>query len=105
MKMVGPVETLISKRLVTAYNPIRLKIRNDSHLHSHHAQEKGYGGGESHFAIEIVSDAFKDKSLPARHRMIFDLLDDEIKRDGGIFSLRLKTKTPEEDLVKDRRSR
>lgn len=34
---------------------------------------------------------------PARHRMVYALLDEDIKREGGIHALQLRTKTPEEE--------
>ena len=33
---------------------------------------------------------------PARHRMIYGLLQDEMRKDGGIHALQLTTRTPEE---------
>jgi stress-induced morphogen len=34
---------------------------------------------------------------PARHRMVYSLLKDEIAQEGGIHALQLKTRTPEEE--------
>lgn len=34
---------------------------------------------------------------PARHRMVYSLLKDELAREGGIHALQLKTRTPEEE--------
>lgn len=34
---------------------------------------------------------------PARHRMVYALLDEDMKREGGIHALQLRTKTPEEE--------
>ena len=34
---------------------------------------------ESHFRLEIVSDVFEGKSLPARHRLVYSLLANELK--------------------------
>jgi BolA protein len=51
-------------------------------------------GSESHFKVIIVSDAFKDKMLVARHRMVNKVLEDELK--GGIHALALHTMTMEE---------
>ena len=34
---------------------------------------------------------------PARHRMIYGLLKDEMAADGGIHALQLRTRTVEED--------
>ncbi len=45
--------------------------------------------------MEVVADAFKGKSLVARHRMVYALLDEELK-EKGVHALALKTKTPDE---------
>jgi stress-induced morphogen len=34
---------------------------------------------------------------PARHRMVYGLLKDEMAAEGGIHALQLRTRTPEED--------
>jgi BolA protein len=34
---------------------------------------------------------------PARHRMVYALLKEELDRPGGIHALQLRTKTPEEE--------
>lgn len=47
--------------------------------------------------LNIVSDSFKSKAQPARHRMVYTLLNDELKQEGGIHALQLRTKTPEEE--------
>lgn len=49
------------------------------------------------FSLNIVSDAFKSKLQPARHRMVYALLKEELDRPGGIHALQLRTKTPEEE--------
>ena len=56
----------------------------------------GSASTETHFAISIVSDAFKSKMQPARHRMVYALLQEEMAREGGIHALQLSTKTTEE---------
>lgn len=48
-------------------------------------------------SINIVSDAFEAKSSPARHRMIYGLLKEELDRPGGVHALQLRTKTPLEN--------
>jgi stress-induced morphogen len=50
-----------------------------------------------YFSLNIVSDAFKSKMQPARHRMVYALLKEELDRPGGIHALQLRTKTPEEE--------
>ncbi|WEJ96903.1 hypothetical protein PSN45_004448 [Yamadazyma tenuis] len=77
----GPVEEKIVNKLL-ALNPTTLKVFNDSHKHSHHrSMQEADNTVESHFRIEIVSEEFKGKGLPNRHRIIYKLLDDEIKID------------------------
>jgi stress-induced morphogen len=51
---------------------------------------------ETHFRVVITSEVFKGKMQPARHRMVYKLLEDEMKREGGIHALQLRTRTPEE---------
>ena len=52
---------------------------------------------ETHFRAVITSEAFKGKRHPARHRMVYALLKDEMAREGGIHALQLRTRTPEEE--------
>jgi BolA protein len=49
------------------------------------------------YSVVITSDAFKSKMQPARHRMVYSLLKDEMAQEGGIHALQLKTRTPEEE--------
>ena len=51
---------------------------------------------ETHFRLVIVSDAFKSKPQPARHRMVYALLKEELVAAGGIHALQLKTQTSQE---------
>ena len=44
----------------------------------------------------IVSENFQSKMQPARHRMVYGLLKDEMSRSGGIHALQLRTLTPQE---------
>jgi BolA-like protein 1 len=78
-------------------DPSILEIRNDSHKHAHHEAMVGSSSKETHFALNIVSEAFKSKMQPARHRMVYSLLQEELDREGGIHALQLRTKTAEEE--------
>lgn len=51
---------------------------------------------ETHFRVVITSEEFKGKMQPARHRMVYKLLEDEMKQEGGIHALQLRTRTEEE---------
>ena len=48
-------------------------------------------------SVSVTSQAFAQKAQPARHRLIYALLRDELARDGGIHALQLQTRTPEEE--------
>lgn len=52
---------------------------------------------ETHFRVVITSDVFKSKMQPARHRMVYGLLKEEMAREGGIHALQLRTRTVEEE--------
>jgi len=45
----------------------------------------------------ITSAAFEAKMQPARHRMVYALLKDEMAQEGGIHALQLRTRTPDEE--------
>lgn len=47
--------------------------------------------------VHIVSDAFKSKPLPTRHRLIYALLKDEMQAEEGIHALQLTTRTRDEE--------
>lgn len=51
-------------------------------------------GTEDHWQATIVSEAFRGKTPIQRHRMVFDILAEEMK--GPIHALTLKTWTPEQ---------
>ena len=82
-------EDLIRTRLA-ALAPQELNIVNESHMHVGHAS----AGGGGHFSIEIVSDAFTDKTLIQRHRLVYDAMGDAMQSE--IHALSIKASTPAE---------
>ncbi|PGH28047.1 hypothetical protein AJ80_00302 [Polytolypa hystricis UAMH7299] len=58
---------------------------------------QGVTSKETHFHVTITSPAFVSKPQPARHRMVYALLKDELDREGGIHALQLRTRTVEEE--------
>jgi len=83
---------LITQKLTAAFAPTSLEVRDDSHLHQGHAGHRP--GGESHFNVHIVANAFKGKSRIERHRMINEALLDEFK--GGVHALAIQALAPGE---------
>ena len=69
-----------------------LKALDESHQHEGHAGHRP--GGETHFRIYIVADAFQGKSRIARHRMINDILAHELK--SGVHALAIHAAAPGE---------
>lgn len=87
------VAAAIEDKLTSALQPTRLSIVDESHKHRGHAGARPEG--ESHFRVEIVSDAFEGKSRIERQRMTYAALSEEMTTD--IHALALKTLTPDED--------
>lgn len=88
---------LTNPKLNKGLKPTSLEIFNDSHYHSHHKAMQGSTSKETHFRLNITASAFQSKPQPARHRMVYTLLKDEMAREGGIHALQLRTRTPEEE--------
>ena len=87
----------ITNKLITAFSPEHLEVINESHLHN--VPE----GSESHFKVTIVCDEFDGKMLIARHRLINQVLSEELQKnrtDGGIHALALHTLTMDEWFAK-----
>lgn len=86
------VEQSIREKLTEAFEPETLEIVNESHRHAGHAGSPGTG--ESHFTVKVVSSAFAGKSRLERHRMVNDVLAEELS--GNIHALALSALSPEE---------
>jgi len=88
------VEGRVREKLMVGLKPTRLDVINESELHAGHRNSPGTG--ESHFRILVVSDVFSGKSRVERHRLVNELLKDELA--GGIHALALATLAPGEAL-------
>jgi BolA protein len=83
---------LITQKLTEAFAPARLEVIDESHQHLGHAGHRP--GGETHYRVYIVSDAFQGKSRLERHRMINETLSSELK--GGVHALAIHASAPGE---------
>lgn len=70
------VQATIRERLGQALRPTRLDITDESHLHAGHSHQAR--AGESHFRVLIVSPEFAGKSRIARHRLVNELLAEQL---------------------------
>jgi BolA protein len=86
------VEDQITEKLRQAFAPVSLEVVNDSDRHRGHASSPDTG--ESHFTIKVVSASFAGKTRLERHRMVNDVLADELK--GKIHALAISALAPEE---------
>ncbi len=86
------VASAIESKLTQAFQPERLVVEDQSHLHAGHAGARP--GGESHFRVELVSARFAGLNRVARQRLVYDALAAELA--GPIHALALKTLAPDE---------
>lgn len=96
MNVGRPVYTAITQKLTRALAPSVLVVIDESAMHAGHVGNpaKGDPSAETHFRVEVVSEAFEGKRQVMRHRMIYDALSEEMN--NPIHALQLKTKTPSE---------
>jgi intracellular septation protein len=80
----------LRERLQSRFSPAQLVVEDESHLHEGHA---GAAGGQSHFRIRIVAEAFRGMPSVARHRLIYSAVDDLMKTD--IHALAIDAVPPE----------
>ncbi|EJK60184.1 hypothetical protein THAOC_19512, partial [Thalassiosira oceanica] len=53
-------------------------------------------GSETHFKVVIISDSFKAAKTPiARHRLVNEILRDEVASDGPVHALSIVAMTPD----------
>jgi BolA protein len=86
------VKTRIAEKLNAAFAPQSLDVVDESHRHEGHAGHRP--GGETHFRVDIVSEAFRGKSRIDRHRMINQTLSAELA--GRVHALAIHASAPGE---------
>ncbi|ARP85864.1 BolA family protein [Bordetella genomosp. 9] len=79
----------VIRQRLQALSPVALEIQDDSHLHAGHAASEG---GASHFTVRITSSCFVGLGPVARHRLVYDRLDDLMP--FPLHALALETRTP-----------
>jgi len=89
MKMAERIRAKIEDRL----HPLECIIVDESAKHEGHAGARP--GGESHFKMVVVAEAFKGLNRVARQRLVYDLLAHEMR--DHIHALSLTLRTPDEE--------
>lgn len=83
---------VITSILTKELTPIYIEVTDFSEKHRGHS---GYReGGESHFDVVVVSDIFSGKSRIDRQKIVYKLLENEMRT--KIHALTLKTLTADE---------
>lgn len=77
----------LQKQLVERLHPTRLEVLDESAAHAGHAGANAQGSG-THFRIRIASPEFLGKSRVARHRLVYDALQNFI--DDGLHALAIE---------------
>ena len=91
MGVAERIESKLRKELA----PLRLEVVDESDKHAGHAGWRE--GGETHFRVTIVTEAFAGRSRVTRQRMIYEILADELA--GRVHALQLATRTPDEEIA------
>jgi BolA protein len=83
--------------LAARFDPQELVIEDESQLHAGHA---GAAGGQSHFRVRIVAEAFRHINAVARHRLVYAALGDMLR--GEIHALAIEALPPPESTRVER---
>jgi BolA protein len=86
------VKQTITDKLTNAFAPQSLEVVDESHRHEGHAGHRP--GGETHFRVNIVSEAFRGKGRIDRHRMVNETLSGELA--AGVHALAIHARAPGE---------
>jgi len=87
---MSSVRETIVRKLTEAFSPLELSVIDESDLHAGHAGSRPEG--ETHFRVTVVSPAFAGKLPIARHRMINEVLADELA--GPVHALSISAEPP-----------
>ena len=86
------VAETMRQKLTERFAPVELEIIDESHRHAGHAGARPQG--ETHFAVTITSAAFAGLTRVARHRLVYDVVGQELAE--RVHALSLTTLAPHE---------
>ena len=82
----------IAAKLQAAFQPERLEVVDESHKHEGHAGWRE--GGETHFHVTLVAQAFAGQSRLERQRAVYAALAEELA--GPVHALQVTARAPGE---------
>jgi len=88
---VFPTADQLQARLQTVLQPSALEVIDESSQHHGHAGANGSGFG-THFRVRITSQSFTGRSPVARHRLVYDALQDFMEQ--GLHALAIEAQLP-----------
>ncbi len=88
----APTAENLRQRLKQVLQPCQLEVLDESHQHHGHAGANGSGFG-THFRVRITAGVFVGKSAVARHRLVYDALQDFMEQ--GLHALAIEAQTPQ----------
>ena len=80
----------IREALESAFSPVALDIRDDSHRHAGH---EGAKDGRGHFKVRIVSQRFEGMTALQKHRAVYAALG--AMMDTDIHALQIDAQVPD----------
>ena len=86
------IRDLIERSLTQTLAPERLSVLDESAAHAGHAGHRA--GGESHFRVRIVAQAFAGRSRIDRHRLVNETLKPAFAE--GVHALAIEASAPGE---------
>ncbi|MBM6593520.1 BolA family protein [Microvirga pudoricolor] len=87
-----PMAAWIEQALRDRFQPSELTVTDESDKHHGHAGWRE--GGETHFRLYIVSEAFSGKTRVDRHRLVNEAMRGAFDR--GLHALAIQAKAPGE---------
>ncbi len=96
----GDRSARMRSRIVMRFAPRELVLEDESARHAGHAGVRNHDvvGGETHFALLVVSEAFDGLGRVQRSRAVHEALADEFR--SGLHALSLTLRTPAEQAAR-----
>jgi BolA protein len=85
---LSQLATQMAQRLHDSLQTTSLEVIDESGAHAGHAGANGTGFG-THFRVRIASPLFTGQTRIARHRLVYDALQDFI--DQGVHAIAIET--------------
>lgn len=86
------MKSRIESKLTEAFQPLKLEVVDESDQHAGHAGWRE--GGETHFRVVLVAEAFAGQSRVARQRAVNRCLAEELEE--SVHALAMDVRAPDQ---------